>query len=349
VDKGDLTAPTCNDCHGNHGATPPGVESVANVCGQCHGREAELFQKSAKRDSFVAHNELLASADGNCSGCHDNLPESVASIDHFSECVTCHENHGVVRPTVALLGVLPETPCAFCHEGIGAISDELPEPAKKMANYQKHRDELLRLAASAGLKGDERFDWMVEMAQRLPTHVVTGTKPGDRRLRPEFAHLFEKFRIGKTHYSFTDPATGKLKKVSVRRCTDCHRNADSAGRKMAAEMVNRMRELTALTARSERILLGARRGGVEVRSIHGELDAAVDNQIELEVLVHTFNSQAGFEEKYREGVSHAKAALTAGRKSLDELSYRRQGLAAALGLIVLLLFGLAAKIRQLGG
>ena len=29
--KGDLSAPTCNICHGNHGATPPGVESVANV------------------------------------------------------------------------------------------------------------------------------------------------------------------------------------------------------------------------------------------------------------------------------------------------------------------------------
>jgi len=37
-DKGDLTAPTCNDCHGNHGATPPGVESVSFVCGQCHMR-----------------------------------------------------------------------------------------------------------------------------------------------------------------------------------------------------------------------------------------------------------------------------------------------------------------------
>ena len=26
-------APTCNDCHGNHGAAPPGVESVANAAG----------------------------------------------------------------------------------------------------------------------------------------------------------------------------------------------------------------------------------------------------------------------------------------------------------------------------
>ena len=29
----DLSAPTCNDCHGNHGAAPPGVGAVANVCG----------------------------------------------------------------------------------------------------------------------------------------------------------------------------------------------------------------------------------------------------------------------------------------------------------------------------
>src|SRR6185503_16902167 len=38
-EKQDLSAPTCNDCHGNHGATPPGIASVANVCGQCHGRQ----------------------------------------------------------------------------------------------------------------------------------------------------------------------------------------------------------------------------------------------------------------------------------------------------------------------
>ena len=40
TEKGDLSAPTCNDCHGNHGATPPEVRSVANVCAQCHSRPA---------------------------------------------------------------------------------------------------------------------------------------------------------------------------------------------------------------------------------------------------------------------------------------------------------------------
>jgi hypothetical protein len=34
--RGDLTAPNCASCHGNHGAKPPQVGSVAAVCGSCH-------------------------------------------------------------------------------------------------------------------------------------------------------------------------------------------------------------------------------------------------------------------------------------------------------------------------
>jgi hypothetical protein len=345
-EKGDLTAPTCNDCHGNHGARPPGVDSVANVCGQCHGREAELFRSSPKQAAFAAHNEFLQSA-GDCSSCHDALKPSVSSLDHFSECVTCHENHGVVRPTVALLGVLPETPCAFCHEGVGDIARELPESEKRVENYIRKRDELLQGAAVEKVEGDARFDWLVQMAQTLPMHVSGTDESGELKLRPEFAHLFQKFRIGQMHYVFPDPVTGKIVRAPVRRCTDCHTAADSTGRKAAAAMVNAMREVTALSARAERILLNAKRGGVEVGTVHAELDAAVDGQIELEVLVHSFSAEGEFAKKHSESVAHAAAAVKAGQNSLDELAARRKGLAASLGVIALVLLGLGLKIRDL--
>ena len=48
LERGDTAAPACNDCHGNHGAVPPGVQSVANICGKCHGREASLFRAYAR-------------------------------------------------------------------------------------------------------------------------------------------------------------------------------------------------------------------------------------------------------------------------------------------------------------
>jgi hypothetical protein len=356
LERDDLSAPTCNDCHGNHGATPPGVGSVAFVCGQCHGREAELFRASPKRAGFEGHNELLASAGGSCADCHQP-PEpqaAVTTVHGFSECATCHGNHAVVRPTVAMLSRLPETPCAFCHEGSGPLAAGAAEPRASRESYQRTRDALLATAGRLNLKGDDRFDWLVDQALALPTHTLEGGE-GERRVpRPEFERLFTKFRIGKVHFTYDDPVTGKPVRSAVVRCADCHAAGQApgegpAGLRTGEALLSQMAELTALTARAERVVLAARRGGVETRQALPEIDGAVDAQIELEVLVHGFASDPGgtFAKKHQEGIAHARAALAAGRKSLGELAYRRQGLAVSLVLIVCVLAGLALKIRQL--
>ncbi|HLA11257.1 MAG TPA: cytochrome c3 family protein [Pyrinomonadaceae bacterium] len=88
-DRQDLSAPTCNDCHGNHGAAPPGIASVANVCGQCHVRQGELFQASPHKLVF------------------DNL--------QYSECIKCHNNHDIAAPTDDLIGTGPNSICITCH------------------------------------------------------------------------------------------------------------------------------------------------------------------------------------------------------------------------------------------
>jgi bacterioferritin-associated ferredoxin len=87
--KGDLSAPTCNDCHGNHGAVPPGVNWVGNVCGQCHSVMADLFKKSVHAKAFA---EM-----GNPG------------------CVTCHENHGIQPPGDFMLGLGDKAVCSTCH------------------------------------------------------------------------------------------------------------------------------------------------------------------------------------------------------------------------------------------
>lgn len=345
-DKGDLTAPTCNDCHGNHSATPPGVQSVAFVCGNCHGREAELFRASPKHDGFQTHNQLLADG-GDCSSCHDGLKQELVRVTHFSECVTCHENHAVIRPTIAFLGSPPETPCAFCHEPRGTFADRVKEPSDVREHYQQVRDGLLRAADAAKLEGSRRYDWLVDQALGLPTHTAVRNPGEPAVLRPEFARLFEKFRIGKAHYTYRDPSTGKEVHAPVRTCTDCHVDPEAAGFKTAKLMLDQIREVTSMTASAERLLLRAHRGGVEVRSARAELDAAVDAQIQLETLVHSFGAGSQFTEKYKEATQHAAAALAEGEKSLAELSFRRRGLFISLGVIGLVLFALGAKIRQI--
>ncbi len=87
--RGDLSAPTCTTCHGNHGAAPPGLSSVENVCSTCHVFQAQLFDKSPHKPAFAAA----------------GLPG----------CVTCHSNHRILRPTDAMVGTAPESTCVSCH------------------------------------------------------------------------------------------------------------------------------------------------------------------------------------------------------------------------------------------
>ncbi len=88
-DRQDLSAPTCNDCHGNHGAVPPGITSVAHVCGQCHVRQSALFRASPHKAAFDAMG--------------------------LAECVYCHGNHDVLSPTDEMIGTGEKSVCVSCH------------------------------------------------------------------------------------------------------------------------------------------------------------------------------------------------------------------------------------------
>ncbi|NQU09539.1 cytochrome c3 family protein, partial [bacterium] len=84
-EKGDLSAPNCVTCHGNHGATPPGTVEVGQVCGKCHNRQRELFEQSPHAAA------AKAGAFGECVSCHGNHAIQKASIRVFDQtCVQCH-------------------------------------------------------------------------------------------------------------------------------------------------------------------------------------------------------------------------------------------------------------------
>jgi predicted CXXCH cytochrome family protein len=89
LQKHDQGAPACNNCHGNHGAIPPGVESISKVCGTCHALNADLFSSSPHKKAFDDR----------------KLPE----------CETCHSNHEIIAATEKLLGGTPEAVCSRCH------------------------------------------------------------------------------------------------------------------------------------------------------------------------------------------------------------------------------------------
>jgi nitrate/TMAO reductase-like tetraheme cytochrome c subunit len=86
-EKGDLSAPTCVTCHGSHGATPPGTKQVGEVCGKCHVRQRELFDKSPHAEAAAAG--LFSE----CVSCHGNHAIQKASVELFAKtCIQCHAN-----------------------------------------------------------------------------------------------------------------------------------------------------------------------------------------------------------------------------------------------------------------
>jgi len=132
VVRGDLSAPTCPTCHGNHGAAPPGVDKVQNVCSNCHAFQDQMYEKSSHKQAFQA-----ASLPG---------------------CVVCHGNHGITYPTDAKLGTGPDALCMSCHtpgDQCDQARAELQANLMRLDNAIKRADQSLGLAERSGMEVSE--------------------------------------------------------------------------------------------------------------------------------------------------------------------------------------------------
>jgi len=85
----DTGAPACNDCHGNHGATPPGVSSISHVCGTCHVNNMRYFATTRMAAAFTEQ--------------------------QLHACEECHGNHAVQKTSDKMLGAGDESVCVDCH------------------------------------------------------------------------------------------------------------------------------------------------------------------------------------------------------------------------------------------
>jgi predicted CXXCH cytochrome family protein len=129
VMRGDLSAPTCTTCHGNHGATPPGFASVANVCSTCHVFQAQLFDSSPHHAAFAS----------------EGLPG----------CVTCHSNHGIFHPTDELIGTDDKAVCTQCHtEGDAGFvaAGKMKQQLVLLAASIDKADQILGHAEQSGME-----------------------------------------------------------------------------------------------------------------------------------------------------------------------------------------------------
>ncbi len=128
AERGDLSAPSCASCHGNHGATPPQVSSVTAVCGTCHVLMENLFNESPHKPVFAAM--------------------------EMAGCIACHSNHAVLHPTTDWL-TADDGVCYRCHEQDSAGGKAAAEMAGLLAKLRSELDrseEVLRRARTSGME-----------------------------------------------------------------------------------------------------------------------------------------------------------------------------------------------------
>ncbi len=131
-EKGDRSAPVCNDCHGNHGAMPPGIASISHVCGICHLSQAEMFEKSPHQEAFT---EM-------------DLPQ----------CESCHGSHDVKPTHLDMLGIGSQSLCVDCHdedsEGY-TIAKQMKQQEDNLLLNINLADSLLKKSEKAGVEVSE--------------------------------------------------------------------------------------------------------------------------------------------------------------------------------------------------
>lgn len=127
-EKNDTSAPTCNDCHGDHGAAPPGLPDIHRACGACHAEQSERFTKSVHRAPF----ERLG----------------------FGECQECHGRHSIGRAGDEMLSESESGVCRRCHaagDEAGRTAREIRDRIEEAARIQNEVREAMESARRRGL------------------------------------------------------------------------------------------------------------------------------------------------------------------------------------------------------
>jgi hypothetical protein len=128
-------------------------------------------------------------------------------------------------------------------------------------------------------------------------------------------------------------------------CAACHQPGDHCDR-ATTRMKDGLVRLTTLVAQARDALGRAERRGLDVEHPTYELTGATDALVRARAEIHAF-SEERFAEVIDGGVAVANDAEKAAQSRLDELRYRRQGLAAASAMLVLFAVLLALRAHHL--
>src|SRR5439155_24435102 len=128
-------------------------------------------------------------------------------------------------------------------------------------------------------------------------------------------------------------------------CVKCH-DSGEPGFLAAEAMHQRLRELDGKIAQADQILGKAARAGMEVSRPRFELTSARDGLINARVVIHSSKPDV-LDKAVAASLTVAEKAQHSGEDAMNELQFRRKGLAISLLIIAVAVVSIYLKIRQI--
>ena len=157
LDQGLRGAPSCADCHGSHGATPPGVSEIVEVCGHCHQNTAKHFRESPH----------FASKEMRCDSCHDEQTHEYRRAG----CTSCHGSHEIEEPGPEMYLGDEVGRCGHCHREADDGSQEaiavIRDGKRSLERALRNSMESIRKAKQRGVFLDNEKVYLRESARTL--------------------------------------------------------------------------------------------------------------------------------------------------------------------------------------
>jgi hypothetical protein len=352
---------TCAACHGGDPTAEdmpdamdpargflgvPERTQIPQLCARCHSDAAFMrtYNPSLRTDQLTQyltsiHGQRLGRGDSNVAVCSD-----------------CHGIHEI-RPASSPLSKvhplrIPDT-CAECH------SD-----TERMADYSIATDQLATYQASVHFQTLEAGD--LASPTCATCHGNHGAAPPGVASVERVCgtcHVFQEQLFHQSphasawteldlatcmtchdNHRIEEPSDAKLGTGEDSFCVTCHFEGD-AGWDAATQMHAGLTSLDAALQKSEGILDQAERAGMEIGEARVTQSSANEQLVKARVEIHAFDP-ARIETTVGEGQELAAQAYAAGELALEELAFRRKGLAASLLIIALVVLSLWLLIKE---
>jgi hypothetical protein len=113
IDEGVTDAPTCTDCHGEHGITIPTEGKIPSICSKCHGEEGIMAKYEVPLDRSATYRQS-----------YHGIASSYGSKT-VANCASCHGYHDVRPPgdpksSINPMNLAQTCGKAKCHPGISS-------------------------------------------------------------------------------------------------------------------------------------------------------------------------------------------------------------------------------------